>query len=66
MIFSFRIIARLRTYSFDTNRLPAGSAAADKVDFPPGAAHKSSIRTGASGNTCRNTCSRNMEDASCT
>ena len=65
IIFSASTPARRGIGSLATNREPSGNRESAWVDFPPGAAQRSSIRTGAS-TYCLNTCSRNIEEASCT
>ena len=63
--FSASTCTRLRITSFATSRLPSGKTERASVDFPPGAAQRSSITTG-SCTYCVKTCSRNIEEASCT
>ena len=66
IMFSFRMEERERITSLETRRLSLVSMEANKVDLPPGAAHKSSTRIEPEGISCFSICWRNMEEASCT
>ena len=63
--FSANICERFRITSLATNKLPSGKALRQRVDFPPGAAQRSSITTG-SCTYSRSTRSTNIDEASCT
>ena len=63
--FSAKICDRFRITSLATSKLPSGNTLRAWVDFPPGAAQRSSITTGFV-TCCRSTCSTNIEEASCT
>jgi len=69
--FSCKMRARLPTTSLATSKLFSGNRDKARVDLPPGAAHKSSIRYGSADgvnprNACFSACSTNIDEASCT
>ena len=64
--FSANTCERLRITSLATSRLPAGNTLRACVDFPPGAAQRSSITTGPSPTYRLKACSTNIDEASCT